>query len=82
MERKHNYESVIVESIDFWGDNALSQGGMRVNWSSDFGFGQLDIYVGLDGVLKADTEYMDSEDDKEFTQAVLSKLLEKLIIVG
>jgi len=65
---------------------------MRIYWSSDIGFGQLDIVKrgGNDGedfkspeeelILTADTEFMDREDDKRFTEKIMSLLINKLII--
>lgn len=68
---------------------------MRIYWSSSIGFGTLDIVkcsgkgnvgAGFESleeelILIADTEYMDSQDDKSFTAKLLSLLVEKLEII-
>jgi len=81
-----------IDYIDFWSPHSHNKGGMRIYWSSNIGFGQLDIIKksGNDGddfeslpeelILIANTEYMDDENNKEFTKKIMSLLIEKLII--
>lgn len=69
---------VDIDSIEFWGDNRVSKGGIRIQWSGNIGFGQLDIFVDKEGNLVADTECMATNEDKEFVQLILSKLTEKI----
>lgn len=85
--------NLTVDSVSFWGENSLSKGGMRVFWSSTIGIGTLDIIKrsgnDLDNpdetyqemVLIADTETMDSNEDKLFTNKIMSLLVEKITIV-
>lgn len=54
----------------------ISDGGIGINWDSNRGWGQLELYWGDDGMLHADTEYM----GLEFVRRVLSMLADKVII--
>lgn len=95
MSRKHNVNEINlqIDNIDFWGTNQYCNGGMRIYWSSDIGYGTLDIVKesGNDGEdydnprekleIVGFTEYMDSNDDKEFTRKLMSLLVDKLNIV-
>jgi hypothetical protein len=94
VEIKHNLDSINLklDHVDFWGKNNYNQGGIKFYWSSKIGYGTLDIIKqsGGDGedfdckeklILSANTEYMDSNDDKEFTAKLLALLAEKLKIV-
>ena len=54
---------------------------MRVSWSSNIGFGELNIVMDKEENLLAYTEYMDYQEDKSFTEKILQLLLKKLIIV-
>lgn len=95
MERKHDVNNInlAIENIDFWSANEFCKGGMRIYWSSDIGFGQLDIikHAGNDGEdfespyeelkLLSCTECMDSDDDKTFTRKIMSLLVDKLNIL-
>lgn len=94
MSRKHDVNKINlqIDNVDFWSEHRGNKGGMRVYWSSDIGFGELDIvktkgnnghdtespYEKLE--LKAYTENMDKEDDKDFTEKILKLLCEYLII--
>lgn len=84
MNRKHNVNEINLEirTIDFWSPHRDNNGGMRIYWSSDIGFGTLDIIKVYNGddegdeekemVLNTYTEGMDSKDDKAFTTKILS----------
>ena len=92
MPRKHDVNKINlkIDNVDFWSAHTDNKGGMRIYWSADIGFGQLDIVKrsGNDGedydspeeelLLTIDTERMDSEDDKAFTEKILSLLVEML----
>jgi len=100
MTRKHDVNNINLQinNVNFWSAHTGNKGGMRIYWSADIGFGQLDIVKrsGNDGegrdilegvleedlVLIVDTERMDYEDDKEFTEKILGLLVEKLKVVG
>jgi hypothetical protein len=70
-----------VDSVEFWGSNELSNGGMRIQWNSNIGFGQLDIWVNKDGKLTADTEGMSTNEDKEFIRLILNKLIDSIDVI-
>lgn len=63
-----------VDGVEFWGQHEGNKGGMRISWSANIGFGQLDIVKTKDNELIAFTERMDGED-KSFTANVLSELM-------
>lgn len=65
-------------------DNDLYS-GFTIYWSSDIGFGEYIIWTEMkDGELKlyGDSEYMDSNDDKEFVTELMRLVVTKLIISG
>ena len=100
MTIKHDVNNINlqIDNIDFWSPHDGNKGGMRIYWSANIGFGQLDIVKrsGNDGegrdilegaleedlVLIVDTERMDHEVDKEFTQKIMSLLVDKLKVIG
>jgi len=100
MSRKYDINNINlqIDNVDFWSAHTGNKGGMRIYWSADIGFGQLDIVKrnGNDGegrdiiegaseeelVLIVDTERMDHEDDKEFTSKIFSLLVDVLKVVG
>lgn len=69
-----------VDCVEFWGQHDGNKGGMRISWSANIGFGQLEIVKTKDNELIAFTERMDGED-KSFTANVLSELMKKLTVV-
>jgi len=100
MPRKYDVNNINlqIDNVDFWSAHTGNKGGMRIYWSANIGYGQLDIvkrsgndgedYDILEGaseeelVLIADTECMDHEDDNEFTGKILSLLGEMLKVTG
>jgi len=92
MKKDVNNINLEIENIDFWSPHETNKGGMRIYWSANIGFGTLDIVKikGSDGeepqtekmVLTADTECMDSQNDKAFTKNILSLLAEYLKIIN
>ena len=58
-------------------------GGIGVYWSADgIGFGEYVLAWEDDGKLHADTECMDKEGHKEFTEAIMAALVKEIIIDG
>lgn len=57
-------------------------GGIGVYWGGNIGFGEFVLAWGEDGKLHAETEHLDSDSDKRFTEAILSLLVERIIIDG
>lgn len=88
-----NNINLTITNVDFWDKNNRNKGGMRIYWSSDIGFGVLDVVKreGNDGedyespredmVLTVSTENMDSEEDKAFTNKIFSLLSEHLKVI-
>jgi len=100
MSRKFDVNNINlqIDNVDFWSPHTHNKGGMRIYWSSNIGYGQLDVVKrsGNDGegrdilegaleedlVLIVDTERMDCEDDKEFTSKIMSLLVDMLKVTG
>ena len=57
-------------------------GCIGIDWSGNIGFGQWVAELGDDGKLHANTECMDSNDDKLFTKQLLEALLKEIVIEG
>lgn len=57
--------------------------GIIIRWDSDIGFGEYTIYkeAGSD-LWRAESEHMDSNDDKSFLKELLKSFVEKLEITG
>lgn len=49
------------------------------SWISDIGFGEYAVFVDKDGHLKAYSECMDRNENKEFLQEVLAKASEHIL---
>jgi len=100
MSKKYDVNNINlqIDNVDFWSAHTGNKGGMRIYWSADIGFGQLDIVKrsGNDGegrdilegsleeelFLIVDTERMDCEGDKEFTEKIMSLLVDMLKVTG
>jgi len=92
MPRKFDVNNINLQinNVDFWSKHTGNKGGMRIQWSADIGYGEFDIVKrsGNEGedfdssfeelILTVETEGMDHEDNKAFTEKVLSLLGEKL----
>ena len=55
--------------------------GIVIRWDSDIGFGEYTIYkeVGSDEWY-ADSEHMDSNEDKDFLKELMKQFVEKIIV--
>jgi len=96
MPRKYDVNNINlqIDNVDFWSAHTGNKGGMRIYWSANIGYGQLDIVKrsGNDGedydspteelVLTTDTERMDDENDNEFTSKIMSLLVDMLKVTG
>lgn len=71
-------EKVEVE-IDHIG---VYDGWIRIFWSGNIGFGQYDISFDKDGNIRAESEYMDDNEDKWFLKMLLDKIVEKVEVVS
>lgn len=93
MDLDVNNINLTIENVDFWSPNNYNKGGMRIYWSSDIGFGTLDIVkvAGNDGddfeipyeemKLNAYTETMDCNEDKSFIRKILSLVADYLNVI-
>ena len=74
--------NLVLDSVEFWGEHEGNKGGMRISWSANIGFGQLDIFQSKesDGII-AFTECMANEDDKSFIGVVFGELIKKLHVL-
>ncbi len=77
-----NKDELNVEIVDVWPiDSELYHtSGIGIDWMANIGWGQYILTFGEDGKLHADTEFLDSNDDKRFTKAVLTALADEIII--
>ena len=63
---------VKINSVSTWSKHRGNNGGLRINWLANVGFGQLDIFMDEEGKLVVDSEYM----GKEFVMEVLEALVD------
>lgn len=73
MSRKNNVDEINLEVRNIITHSA---GGIRIEWTSDLGFGQYDLQV-REGKIVADSESMDSGEDKDFLRKLLSLIADK-----
>ena len=83
MEKKFKASEIhlkIDNTIPFYNDNFA---GLIIEWSSDIGFGQYEIYQAVGSTeWYADSEYMDINEDKEFIRELMRLFIEKLDIIN
>ena len=73
MSRKSNVDEINLEVRNII---THSSGGIRIEWNSRLGFGQYDLQV-REGKIVADSESMDSGEDKDFLRKLLSLIADK-----
>jgi hypothetical protein len=73
MSRKNNVDEI---NLDVRNIITHSSGGIRIEWNSDLGFGNYDLQV-RGGKIVADSESMDSGEDKDFLRKLLSLIADK-----
>lgn len=71
-------KNLVVNEIDFRCNSACPNGMLAVSWSSDAGFGHWEAISDGNGKFITYTECMDSNDDKSFSKAILTKVMEKI----
>lgn len=72
-----------IQITDVWVNKTQHSpnGVIGINWAApNCGFGEYVLVVGEDGKLHADSEHMDSNEDKRFLNLLLSKLAEIVIV--
>ena len=81
MTRKHKVDEIHLEIdnlIPFVNDKYT---GFEIEWSSDIGFGVYTIYKHVDSDdWYGESEFMDSDDDKDFIKELMKLFIEKLNI--
>jgi hypothetical protein len=73
MSRKNNVDEINLEVRNIITHSA---GGIRIEWTSDIGYGQYDLQV-RDGKIVASSESMDSGENKDFLRKLLSLIADK-----
>lgn len=70
-----------VDQVDVFQNNRCE--GIIIEWSSDIGYGEYQIKKDLTtNQWEANSECMDSNDDKAFLKQLLSELVKRLKITG
>ena len=81
MSRKHKVDEIhlqIDNLIPFINERCV---GFIIQWYSDIGFGEYTIYQpNGSNEWKADSEYMDKNEDKDFIKELMKLFIEKLSI--
>jgi len=81
MARRHKVDAIhlqIEDLIPFSNDRGA---GFIILWYSDIGFGEYTVYQHKGSKeWKADSEHMDSNEDKDFIKELMKLFIEKLII--
>lgn len=82
MKRKLIYDRLSIDSVSPWVNPDNGWSGLDINWSSpDIGFGVYGFKKHKDSTQwEADTEAMDSNDDREFGHKLLELWLKSMII--
>lgn len=79
MGRKHKVDEInlqIDDLVTFVNEEYI---GFIIEWSSDIGFGQYTVYRTCDSEeWKAESEHMDSNEDKEFIKELMKLFIAKL----
>lgn len=57
-------------------------GGVVIRWTSDIGFGEYFLYYNSEGILCADSERMDSAQDKAFLYKLFEVLVDNIKITN
>ena len=73
-------ENLNIDEIWIHEHELCPNGVIGIEWSANIGFGRYELVLGDDGMLHAYTECMDRGEDKEFTNAILEKLVEKIVV--
>lgn len=78
MDRKHKIYSVEVSTYT---SKLKGIDVIDIEWDANIGFGQYQIYK-ENGKWKADSEWMDRGDDKDFLRELMSKFIDEIEVVG
>lgn len=76
-----------VETVDAWINKSdeerlacIKNGVLGVDWVGSHGWGRWEMILDSEGIPHIYTEHMDEQEDKSFSKAVLTKLLDEAII--
>jgi len=75
---KLDKKSIQITDIEFWSKWKQNQGGMRISWACNLGFGELEIYKDLEGHFVTQTEHLASNENKQFIKAIMDALIDML----
>lgn len=81
MAKKFNKEEIpiTIDNTDVFSNQEYE--GISIKWHSTIGFGQYTIYRERDtSKWYANSEYMDSNDNKKFLKALLEKFADDITI--
>lgn len=73
-------ENLKIDDMRIHVHDECPNGVICIDWSANIGWGRYDLVLEDDGMLHAYTEYMDRGEDKEFTKAILAKLVDKIVV--
>ena len=62
---------VKINNIEFWGERKTNNGGMKIYWEKEDGFGVLTVFLNKKGKPIIETEYM----GRAFANEVLEELI-------
>ena len=81
MGRRHKVDEIHLQIDDVIPFVNEQHSGFVIQWSSDIGFGEYQIYKSnYSDNWRGDSEYMDRNDDKDFIKELMKLFIEKLII--
>lgn len=81
MGRRHKVEEIHLQIDDIAPFVNEKYIGFLIEWSSDIGFGEYTVYRTCDSKeWKADSEHMDSNEDKDFIKELMKLFIEQLNI--
>ena len=81
MQNNVGIKDLTINDIDFWGENKLCNGGIRIYWSADIGFGTLDIVKDNKNNILGHTERMCDNDDKKFIELIFNEIIKNINVI-
>jgi hypothetical protein len=81
MARRYEVDEINLGITDVVPFSNERHSGFIIEWSSDIGFGEYTIYKPADSdEWYGDSEYMDSNEDKDFIRELMKLFINKLIV--
>lgn len=81
MARKFDITNINLDAYNIEPFMNNKYTGFTIRWDSDIGFGEYVIYKSIDSdEWHADSEHMDSNEDKAFIKELMKLFIEKLVI--